>query len=162
MQGVHFFFHAAVAGAGGRQTAPRTGTFLELKRRQVVVRRWNATSEDLDPADDVQAALSENRHGERGFVHLWQSGPALCAPLLSQMSFMTLCACCAHAPHGTHRVTFLSRTHCKVCWSSTPFLERIPLTMGCGDGYLLRPRSTALSLLSELPWHFEIIARVAI
>ena len=71
IQGVHFFFHAAVAGGGGRQTAPRTGTFLELKRRQVVARRWNPTTEDLEPADDVQAALCENRRGERVFVYLF-------------------------------------------------------------------------------------------
>lgn len=53
--GLHFVFYSAT-GADGKQSAPRTGFFFEAKPQQVIVKRWNPDTEDLDdaPKDEEQ------------------------------------------------------------------------------------------------------------
>lgn len=65
--GVHFLFHAVSAGGGGRQTGPRSGQFFEVVAGDVIVRRFNPLSEDLEPAPEVEDALRESREGKLGW-----------------------------------------------------------------------------------------------
>ena len=61
--GVHYCFHAGVAGGGGRQTGCRSGVFLEVGHGDVVVRRFNPLTEELDAAVDVESSIQANREG---------------------------------------------------------------------------------------------------
>eukprot|EP00035_Acanthoeca_spectabilis_P007517 m.137570 g.137570 ORF g.137570 m.137570 type:complete len:357 (+) comp13981_c0_seq2:222-1292(+) len=67
--GVHFLFHAVSAGGGGRQTGPRSGQFFEVVAGDVIVRRFNPLSEDLEPAPEVEDALRESREGLLEFAN---------------------------------------------------------------------------------------------
>ncbi|XP_005512272.2 protein AAR2 homolog [Columba livia] len=62
--GVHFVHcSAGRAGGGRRETGPRTGQFLSLRRREVRLLRWDAASEALGlapPAPGRAEALREN------------------------------------------------------------------------------------------------------
>ncbi|KAM6404602.1 protein AAR2 homolog [Rhynochetos jubatus] len=60
--GVHFL-HCAGRAAGGKETGPRTGSFLSLQRREVRVLRWDAASEAVSlepPASGEVGAFREN------------------------------------------------------------------------------------------------------
>lgn len=54
--GLHFIYYSAVAGSTvahekldfSKQQAPRTGFFTFLEKRQIVVKKWNAATEELD------------------------------------------------------------------------------------------------------------------
>lgn len=48
--GLHFLHCSAGRAGGGRETGPRTGVFLSLRRREVRVLRWDAASEAVGPA----------------------------------------------------------------------------------------------------------------
>eukprot|EP00729_Bicosta_minor_P007370 gene7370-26940_t len=54
--GLHFVYYSAVAGSSvvhekldfSKQQAPRTGFFTFLEKRQIVVKKWNPATEELD------------------------------------------------------------------------------------------------------------------
>ena len=65
--GVHFVYYSAVStdrkkpGAGPGKAGPRTGFFVHLGKCEVVVKRWNPATEDLDPAATTEEELSRFR-----------------------------------------------------------------------------------------------------
>lgn len=52
--GVHFLSYQATSQEG--HVSPAVSTFLSLKQRDVVVRKWNAAEEGLEPLEDEQQA----------------------------------------------------------------------------------------------------------
>ena len=59
--GFHFVFYAAVGKSG--QSAPRTGFFHYFKRREIVVKKWDAEKEDVVNQDMSDEELNRMRSG---------------------------------------------------------------------------------------------------
>eukprot|EP00041_Stephanoeca_diplocostata_P029420 m.867919 g.867919 ORF g.867919 m.867919 type:complete len:355 (-) comp23556_c1_seq4:2768-3832(-) len=60
--GLHFVFYSAT-GADGKQSAPRTGFFFNARPQQIIVKRWNPDTEDLDDAPRDEEQLNAHRAG---------------------------------------------------------------------------------------------------
>nr|CAG4643412.1 EOG090X0AVR [Ilyocryptus agilis] len=49
--GIHFVYYSAVSKEGS--VAPRSGFFYDFKKKEIMVRKWEATTEDLEDSSDI-------------------------------------------------------------------------------------------------------------
>ena len=59
--GLHFVFYSAVSKGG--ETAPRTGFFCFVKRKEIVVKKWDSQTEEIVEGDGSEENTERMRSG---------------------------------------------------------------------------------------------------